>query len=306
MKKTWLKRMMVTGMTVSMMGSLVACGSSAKETAPVAETTADEGDSAVEASTEIEDAPIATAGSESVKGALEGVSLTFGTSGLFAPFSYYNEDGELIGFDIDFCNALKDYLGFELNGPMQAMDYSALSTSLAEGKLDFGMAALCATDERREVMNFSEIYCDSGQSVGINVETSPSELTSVEMLTSGKYKVAVEKGTGSHMYAINNGIPESAIEVHDEITTAYESLEQGKVDALIQDTPGLAYYINTATDTKLAITGEPFNQGQAPYAVAISFDCTDANPGIVELFNKAIDALVEDGTFAELSAKWLE
>ena len=43
------------------------------------------------------------------------------------------------------------------------MDYSALTTSLSESKLDMGAAALCATDERKEVMNFTDVYCDSGQ-----------------------------------------------------------------------------------------------------------------------------------------------
>ena len=295
MKRELLKRMVALGMTVAMTGALVGCGSSkdaAEEPAPVAEDLVEES--------------VDSASDGSVEGALEGVTLSFGTSGLFAPFSYYDEDGELIGFDVDFCNALKDYLGFEIDGDMQAMDYSALTTSLAEGKLDFGMAALCATDERKQVMNFSETYCDSGQSIAVNKETSPAELTSVDMLTSGDYKVAVEKGTASHMYALNIGIPESALEIHDKITTAYESLEQGKVDALIQDTPGLAYYIKTAEDSKIEIKGEPFNQGQSPYAIAISFDCADANPGIVEIFNQAIADLIADGTFAELSAKWLE
>ena len=244
--------------------------------------------------------------SSTVKGALEGVTLSFGTSGLFAPFSYYDEDGNLIGFDIDFCNALKDYLGFEIEGEMQAMDYSALGTSLAEGKLDFGMAALCATDERKEVMSFTNTYCDSGLSIAINTETSPAELKSVDMLTSGDYKLAVEKGTASHLYAQKIGVPESALEVHDEITTAYESLEQGKVDAVMQDTPGLAYYIKTATDTKVKIVGKPFNQGQSPYAIAFSFECEKENPDIVEIFNKAIDDLIADGTYDELSKKWLE
>ena len=244
--------------------------------------------------------------SSTVKGALEGVTLSFGTSGLFAPFSYYDEDGNLIGFDIDFCNALKDYLGFEIEGEMQAMDYSALGTSLAEGKLDFGMAALCATDERKEVMSFTNTYCDSGLSIAINTETSPAELKSVDMLTSGDYKLAVEKGTASHLYAQKIGVPESALEVHDEITTAYESLEQGKVDAVMQDTPGLAYYIKAATDTKVKIVGEPFNQGQSPYAIAFSFECEKENPDIVEIFNKAIDDLIADGTYDELSKKWLE
>ena len=297
MKNTLLKRMVAVGTSIAMMGTLAACGSSSSESASTSEP---------EVTTEVADEPAATSADGSVKGALEGVTLSFGTSGLFAPFSYYDESGALIGFDIDFCNALKDYLGFEIDGEMQAMDYSALATSLAEGKLDFGMAALCATDERKEVMNFTNTYCDSGQSIAVNKETSPEELTSVDMLTSGDYKVAVEKGTASHMYAMNIGIPEEALEVHDEITTAYESLEQGKVDAIIQDTPGLAYYISTAADTKIEIKGEPFNQGQAPYAIAISFDCEKANPGIVETFNKAVEELIADGTFDELSAKWLE
>ncbi len=322
MKNTFVKRMVASGVAMAMVGSLTACGSSSSEASTTTEASVEEtAEEAAEETAEeepaeevteeaveeaVEEAAEDTETTESVAGALEGVTLTFGTSGLFAPFSYYDEDGALIGFDIDFCNALQEYLGFELDGEMQAMDYSALTTSLAEGKLDFGMAALCATDERKEAMNFSDTYCDSGQSLGINTETSPEELTSVDMLTSGDYTVAVEKGTASHMYAINIGIPESSMEVHDEITTAYESLEQGKVDAIIQDTPGLAYYIKTAENTKIEITGDSFNQGQSPYAIAISFDCTEENPEIVEIFNQGVADLVADGTFDELSAKWLE
>ncbi|MDD6211866.1 MAG: transporter substrate-binding domain-containing protein [Clostridiales bacterium] len=201
---------------------------------------------------------------------------------------------------------MKDYLGFELEGEIQVMDYSALTTSLAESKVDIGMAALCATDERKAVMNFTESYCDSGQVMAVNTETSPKDLTDVSMLESGNYKVAVEKGTASHLYLINAGVPDSCIEVHDTITTAYESLEQGKVDCLLQDGPGMAYYIKTVEDTKLAIVGEEFNQGQSPYAIAISFGCADENEGIVDIMTQAISELTESGTFGELSAEWLE
>ena len=66
-----------------------------------------------------------------------------------------DEDGKtLIGYDLDLINDLQDLLGFEIDGGIQAMDYSALTTSLAENKLDMGAAALCATDERKEVMKF--------------------------------------------------------------------------------------------------------------------------------------------------------
>lgn len=233
-----------------------------------------------------------------IEGSMEGVTLKVGTSGLFGPFSYYDEDGKtLIGYDLDLIADLQDILGFDIDGEIQAMDYSALTTSLAEGKLDLGAAALCATDERKEVMNFTDVYCDSGQVVMINKDADTG-ISSVDDL-SGK-KVAVEKGTASHMYATKN-LADAEIEVHDTITTAYESLEQGKVNAVIQDGPGAAFYIKTTQETKLEVTGDEFNQGQAPYAVAVSKDCD-----YLEQINAALNMLKDDGTLDELYTKWCE
>ena len=252
-------------------------------------------------------AAVSSTSSGSAKGALKGVKLSFATTALFAPFTYYDTDGTtVIGFDIDFEKALQDYLGFEIDGDTQVMDYSAIATSLAQGQVDFGMAALCATDERKEVMNFSNTYCDSGQVVMINKETSPSEITDIDTLVSGDYTIAVEKGTCSHMYCTNNGVPADRLQVHDTITTAYESLEQGKVDAVIQDGPNANYYVENTPDTKLEVVGDEFNQGQAPYAIAISKEACERVPGLQENFNKAIQALIDDGTFDELKAKWLD
>lgn len=233
-----------------------------------------------------------------VEGSMKGVTLKVGTSGLFGPFSYYDEDGKtLIGYDLDLLADLQEILGFDIDGGIQAMDYSALTTSLAGGKLDIGAAALCATDERKEVMNFTDTYCDSGQVVMINTENT-NDISGVDDL-SGK-KVAVEKGTASHMYATKN-LADSEIEVHDTITTAYESLEQEKVNAVLQDGPGAAFYIKTTADTKLEVIGEEFNQGQAPYAIAVSKDCK-----YLEQINTALNMLQKDGTLDELYAKWCE
>ena len=285
-------------MTTAMVMTLAAgCGSSSgSSTGSEDKTSAEDGSSSSSSGTD-----------GSVKGALDGVKLSFGTTALFAPFTYYDKDGTtLIGFDIDLEKALQDYLGFELDGDVQVMDYSALTTSLAEGKLDFGMAALCATDERKAVMQFSDTYCDSGQVVMINKETSPKEITDIDTLMDGDYTIAVEKGTASHLYCQNNGVDDSRLEVHDTITTAYESLEQGKVDAVIQDSPNAYYYIKTTDNTKLEVVGDQFNQGQSPYAIAISNDAAERNDGLVDIFNQALSDLTDNGTIDELTSTWLE
>ena len=277
MKKRFLTVIMCVAMTVVM---AAGCGSKKED--------------AVSGSTDQKEAVT----EENVKGSMEGVTLKVGTSGLFGPFSYYDEDGKtLIGYDLDLIAELQEILGFEIDGGIQAMDYSALTTSLAEGKLDMGAAALCATDERKEVMNFSEIYCDSGQVVMVNKEDEKG-IKGVDDLA-GK-KVAVEKGTASHTYASKN-LGDATLEIHDTITTAYESLEQGKVDAVLQDGPGAAFYIKTTPGSKLAVVGDEFNQGQAPYCVAISKDCK-----YYDNINVAVKMLIDDGTTDELYAKWCE
>ncbi len=280
MKKKFLATMMCT----MMVGSVIMGCSSAQ-----AESDQDKQEVQEESSSE---------GSDSIEGSLEGVTLKVGTSGLFGPFSYYDEDGTtLIGYDVDLLNELQVILGFEIEDELQAMDYAALGASLAEGKLDVGAAALCATDERKEVMNFTETYCDSGQAVMINADDDKG-ITGVEDL-SGK-TVAVEKGTASHMYATKN-LTDATLEVHDTIPSAYESLEQGKVDAVIQDGPGAAFYIKSTEDTKLEVVGEEFNQGQAPYAIAVAKDCE-----YLEEIDAALAMLAEDGTLDELYTKWCE
>ncbi len=294
MKKKIISILMTTAMVMTL---AAGCGSSSgSSTGSEDKTSAEDSSSSSSSGTD-----------GSVKGALDGVKLSFGTTALFAPFTYYDKDGTtLIGFDIDLEKALQDYLGFELDGDVQVMDYSALTTSLAEGKLDFGMAALCATDERKAVMQFSDTYCDSGQVVMINKETSPKEITDIDTLIDGDYTIAVEKGTASHLYCQNNGVDDSRLEVHDTITTAYESLEQGKVDAVIQDSPNAYYYIKTTDNTKLEVVGDQFNQGQSPYAIAISNDAAERNDGLVDIFNQALSDLTDNGTIDELTSTWLE
>ena len=294
MKKKIISILMTTAMVMTL---AAGCGSSSgSSTGSEDKTSAEDSSSSSSSGTD-----------GSVKGALDGVKLSFGTTALFAPFTYYDKDGTtLIGFDIDLEKALQDYLGFELDGDVQVMDYSALTTSLAEGKLDFGMAALCATDERKAVMQFSDTYCDSGQVVMINKETSPKEITDIDTLIDGDYTIAVEKGTASHLYCQNNGVDDSRLEVPDTITTAYESLEQGKVDAVIQDSPNAYYYIKTTDNTKLEVVGDQFNQGQSPYAIAISNDAAERNDGLVDIFNQALSDLTDNGTIDELTSTWLE
>lgn len=252
------------------------------------------------------DASEASGASEAAgfENALEGVTLVVGTSGTYAPFSYFAEDGTTLqGYDIAFLEALQGVLGFELkDGKLQDMDYGPLTTAVSMDQLDVVAAALCATDERKETMNFSDTYYDAGivTVVAVNNEV----ITGVEDLKSGDYTVAVQAGTIAYEYAFAN-LPEDCLQTFDSQALAYKAVEAGQADATIYDAPGTAYSIKTG-EINLKIVGDEFYNGQAPYALAFSFDVCERYPDIVDLFNQAIAYLTEEGTMDAIKAEWCE
>jgi ABC-type amino acid transport substrate-binding protein len=272
----------------------VGCGST-KEDAD------EQSDVTTESSDESADESVA---GDDFRDSLKGVTLTIGTSGTYAPFSYFAEDGKTLqGYDLDFIAELQELLGFEIaDDTIQDMDYTPLGTSLSQGQLDAGFAALCATDERKKNMNFSETYFDAGIVVAVGEDNDT--ITSVDDLTNGDYTVAIQTGTIAYEYAVAN-LPESCLQTYDSVALAYKAVETGQADATIYDYVGTAYSIKTG-EIKLKIVGDEFYTGQAPYAVAFSFAVCDKYPDIINDFNAAIDYLQEQGTLDELKTKWCE
>lgn len=249
-------------------------------------------------------AATATGDQPACKDALKGVTLNVGTSGTYGPFSYFAEDGTTLqGYDIDLLYALQDVLGFEIaDDTIQDMDYQPLGTSLGQGTLDLGAAALCATDERKQSMNFSKTYYDAG--IVVVVAEDNDTITSIDDLTDGKYTVAVQSGTIAYEYCSTN-LPESCLQTYDSQALAYKAVEDGQADATVYDIAGTAYSINTG-EIKLKIVGDEFYTGQAPYALAFSFNICKKYPDIIDNFNDAIDYLQENGTLDKLKSTWCE
>ncbi|MGN0295425.1 MAG: transporter substrate-binding domain-containing protein [Lachnospiraceae bacterium] len=297
MKKRLVSAVLAGLMAVSVLTGCGTGGAESKEDTkePAATTAADSGTA---------DADTSDAEGPACQDALKGVALNVGTSGTYAPFSYFAEDGvTLQGFDVDFLYELQGILGFEISGDaISDMDYGPLTTSLTSNQLDIGAAALCATDERKKNMNFTETYYDAG--IIVAVAEDNDTITCVEDLESGDYTVAVQTGTIAYEYASAN-LPESCLQAYDAQTLAYKAVEGGQADATIYDAPGTSYAIKSG-EVKLKIVGDEFYNGQAPYAIALSFNICDKYPDIVDNFNAAIDYLTETGKIDEIKAKWCE
>lgn len=283
--------------SVVMAASLVGCGSSGDEN----NTTTSDNESTETASSLAE--------SDDWQGSLEGVTLSFGTPGTYGPFSYFDEDGTtVIGYDLDFLNKLQELLGFEIDDQgIQTMDYAALTTSVAEGKLDMVIGGLAMSDERKEVMNFSDGYYDSSYTILVNSDSSPKDITGVDTFLdeSSSYKVACGNGTAVHLILQKNGVSDDRLDIYDDVPTAIQALEAGKTDAMAYDNAGASYYINTTDGTKIEKVGDVFAVGSAQYGVALSYDICDEYPELLDSINAAISYLKDEGFFDEMQEKWI-
>ena len=220
---------------------------------------------------------------------LKGKELKVAT-GIFAPFSYKDDNGKLVGFDEDLLDALSKKCGFTYK--ITATEYDNMFMSIQNGEYDLGMGQVCITDERKQKMDFVGPYRSAGLQFVVKKD---SGITSLDQLN-GK-KIAVEKGTAAHKY-VTEHCKDSEIVVFPQIASAYMEVEQGKADALMQDTPNVQFYIKQHPDCNLMLLGN--DTDKIPDGFAIPKD----SPYKDEL-NNALQELKDNGTIKKIEDKWL-
>ena len=132
--------------------ALTACGGSASTASSAAA-------SSVAASSEAASTSAAAAELTTV----EAGKLTMATNAAFPPYEMTTDAGAFEGIDIETAQAIADKLGLELQ--IDDIDFDAALLSVQQGKADIVMAGVTVTDERKNVMDFSDSYATGIQSI---------------------------------------------------------------------------------------------------------------------------------------------
>lgn len=265
------KNMLALTMATLMAASLTACGGGQTAATTAAATNA---------------AADTTAAADNAGAASDKV-YKIATDTTFAPFEFENDNGEMVGIDLDILKAISEDQGFQYE--LVVAGFSAAVTGLEAGEYDGVIAGMSITDERAAKYDFSEPYYDSG--VGMAV-AADSTIASYEDLN-GK-SVAAKIGTEGCSFA--ESIADQygfTINQFEDSSSMYQDVLAGNSIACFDDYPVLGYEISRGTALKLPMDME---RGSS-YGFAT---LKGANPELVTMFDAGLKNLKDSGKYDEI------
>jgi ABC-type amino acid transport substrate-binding protein/uncharacterized surface protein with fasciclin (FAS1) repeats len=224
---------------------------------------------------------------------VEGQVIRVGTDAAYPPFEEIDTEGNFVGFDIDLMEAIAEDSGFDIewiNAP-----FDTIFTNLALGDFDAVISASTITEEREEIVDFSDPYFVASQSISVRVEDA-EEIATPEDLVG--LRVGVQLGTTGEAYA--QEIEGIELFSFDSTPLAFQALSQGDIDAVIADTPTSEEIIATNPDLNATVVGDPLTEEF--YGIAVRPDF----PELLEAINTSLANLITDGTYAEIYEDWFD
>ena len=232
-------------------------------------------------------------------------TLLVGSDIAYAPIEFFDENNNPVGLDVDIANALGDVLGVDVT--FEAGGFDALLPSLDAERYDIVMSAMSVNPERAQVVDFIE-YFNAG--VGVIVASgNPKNIKTVDDLCGSK--VAVQKGTvqvdllqgtvdapgGLDQTCKDAGKDGITVLEFDTDPEAVQALVAGQADAEMADFP-VAAYSAQQNEGKIELVDTQVEPG--PYGIAVRKSST----ALRDALQKAFDAIVADGTYAQILEKW--
>lgn len=220
------------------------------------------------------------------------------TEPTFPPFDTTDEDGNIVGFDMDLMNAIAEDQGFAVE--YTALEFDALIPALQSDQGDIITAGMNAEDpERQAKVDFSTTYYDSG--LVCMVRADEKKIKGIDSLGKDN-KVASQIGTTGadevNRLADDGKIDEAVI--IQKFDTCVMMLQTGDVDAIIIDKPVAEAFIKKDEKGSVKIVGETLN------AESYGFAVKKGNTELLEKINTGLQNCIDNGTYDELYTKWFE
>ena len=225
-------------------------------------------------------------------GLIEAGTLTVCSDVPYPPFEFEDDNGKIIGFDIDLLTAIAEKLDLKVTVQDVAFDPLQSGAILVSGQCDIGASAMTITEERKANIDFSDPYVESLQSLLVRTD---SDIKSIDDLD-GK-NVGVQQGTTGETYATENAKGAQLVQYGGD-GELWPAMQAGQIEAILQDQPVNYEHEQADSDYKIVET-YPTDES---YGFAFAKGEKDE---LREAINKALKELQDDGTYQEIYDEYL-
>ena len=226
-------------------------------------------------------------------------ALRFGMDASFAPFESVNQQGQIVGFEVDYANAICAKL--KVTCTFQNQDWDGIIPSLLSNKFDVIFSSMDITPERKQKVVFSDMYYATpavfaSQSSNKSDDVTPAALQgkTIGAQSSTIHAVFLEK-----LYA------GSEIKLYPTADEANLDLASGRLDYVVNDILVEREFVEKQGKGCCRIVAEiPRIEDIHGPGVGAAFRPDDTE--LRDKFNTAIAELDADGTFKRIAAKYFQ
>ena len=218
-------------------------------------------------------------------------SIIVAMEGTWAPWTYHDDNNDLVGYDVEVAQNIAEKLGVEVE--FVEGEWDGLLAGLDAGRYDIMVNGVGVTDERAEKYNFSTPYAYN--KTAVIVRGDYDEISSMEDLKGKK-----TANTISSTYAVQAEAYGATVTPVDDLNQTIELLLSNRIDATLNAEVVFNDYKKEHPDSNIKIA----TYSDQVEEIAIPIRKGDDTVTLLDAVNDALDEMAKDGTLTELSEKY--
>lgn len=217
--------------------------------------------------------------------------LRVGTEGTYPPFSYHDSaTGELVGYDVEVAKEVAEKMGLRVE--FVETPWDSIFAALESNRFDVVANQVTITDERKAKYDLSTPYA-----IGEGVIVTRADDNSITSLADLKGKTTAQSETSNWAQVARDAGAD--VESVEGFTQAIKLLNQGRVQATVNDSLSVLAYQATTGDTSIKIAANIGEKSEQAFAAR-------RDSGLIDEIDAALEELRSDGTLAAISQAYLD
>ena len=219
--------------------------------------------------------------------------LVVGSDTTYPPFEFIDDNGNPVGFDVDFANELAKRIG--VTAEIKTVVWDTIIPQLKAGEFDVIISAMTITEERSQEIDFSIPYYNSSQAILV-YKGNPKGIKDENDLDQEGLKIGVQTGTTSDIW-VTEHISKADIVRLSAFDELFQKLNLQEIDVILGDLPVVAYAAKTGQ-----ANGEVVATFGTPEQFGVGVRKGETN--LLNAINDAIKGMLADGTYNQIFETW--